>query len=401
MTLRMLWYRAACLLVLATLGNAVTCTNSSAVAVPGYKLALTSTSVYELGAIGDYAPPSTTFTEVVTDYAAVSLPWAFNFLGVEYSTVYISRDGFVSFDALSVGAATSGPTSVVPSVVAPSNAIFAFWSNLVYPASSSTYRPRTQYEMADSDTFIVSWFSTETLLEPAGTFELVLHKNGNFDINLSSMAYHFDVEGTNNSLVGWQSQVSSKCICGPSCTASSAESTKGTCDNLFSGTYNWAFSLSATLQYTYGPDCMSGGDLAGKSSSTVMIAAGGACGAGLVLSLLLMFLMYRRIQRRRRAREDAEAEVRRLARLAALDKKSDWDEVGDFRTLGDLTPLETPVSSGETPTGNEGKGRGSGGSGGGSGGGSSGGGDAEEGAAGERTSLTDVPLHMRSDSGGV
>ncbi len=107
-------------------------------------------------------------------YAQVSLPFSFTFYNVEYSSAYVSTNGFLSF----IGGSTSYINTSLPTTNNPNGAIYAFWDDL---ALDSTASVRTQpLGAAPNRQFVIEWrnvaFSNDK--SKRVDFEIVLHENG-------------------------------------------------------------------------------------------------------------------------------------------------------------------------------------------------------------------------------
>ena len=116
--------------------------------------------------------------------AAQTIPFYFSFYGNLYDSYKISDNGYITFDA---GAKTSSAAnSVLPSVTAPKNAIFAFWDALVLtkPDTQDYTIKNWTYGTAPNRIHVIQWsqihrvnFETSTY-----TFAIRLYEHGTFDV---------------------------------------------------------------------------------------------------------------------------------------------------------------------------------------------------------------------------
>ncbi|UZO81572.1 choice-of-anchor D domain-containing protein [Aquimarina sp. ERC-38] len=134
------------------------------------------------GPVFNFEDISTTGIEVTLDvgldqFINVPLPFTFDFYGSEYTDIYISENGFLSFNQ-------PGPTNAfndqIPFPDDVNNIISAMWSDLARLPSGSMLH----YQNFD-DKFIVQWTTFAELFsnpDESVTFQIVLYPDGNIDI---------------------------------------------------------------------------------------------------------------------------------------------------------------------------------------------------------------------------
>lgn len=84
---------------------------------------------------------------------AIPIGFTFNFYGNPYTSVYVSSNGFITFDATSSSGCCSG--EALPSATSPSNLIAGFWEDL-YPPGGGTIKYRTN-GLSPNRELIVQW----------------------------------------------------------------------------------------------------------------------------------------------------------------------------------------------------------------------------------------------------
>jgi subtilisin family serine protease len=109
----------------------------------------------------------------------VALPFAFNFMGEAYSSIFISSNGLLTFGAPS----TSYANTALPSSAAPNNLIAAFWDDLLPNAGS-----QIDYKV-EGNKFIVQYTDVPLISNSASlqTFQVILSPNGSIKIQYNSM----------------------------------------------------------------------------------------------------------------------------------------------------------------------------------------------------------------------
>ena len=110
---------------------------------------------------------------------AVTLPFAFNFFGTNYSSVKINGNGWISFDMTSTNA-HSGPTTS-PSTLNPNAIIAGFWFDADATASTSSDVRYTTVGTAPNRKFIVNYVALPYWLTSTDsvTFQIALNEANN------------------------------------------------------------------------------------------------------------------------------------------------------------------------------------------------------------------------------
>jgi hypothetical protein len=123
-------------------------------------------------------------------YTQVSLPFAFQFYGNTYTSLYVSSNGFISFGS----GYTIYYNSCLPSTDTPNNAIYAFWDDL-YPTGGSN--GNVYVKQYDAGTFVIEWHAVKQYgAAYYETFEIVLRSD-----NAIALQYQ-SVENWGSSTVG-------------------------------------------------------------------------------------------------------------------------------------------------------------------------------------------------------
>ncbi len=126
------------------------------------------------------SPTTYSLTSGTTDdgYATATIPFSFNYFGTNYTTVYMSTNGYISF---------STPTTnyggvTLPNATAPTNAIALFNRDLnvagASPAGNITYSTEGT---APNRKFVIYYYNVCTYLATAGgwTGEIILYESSN------------------------------------------------------------------------------------------------------------------------------------------------------------------------------------------------------------------------------
>ena len=113
----------------------------------------------------------------------VDLGFDFTFFGNTYAQVFVSSNGFVTFDA--AGAATL-LNAVLPAAGAPNNAIYGFWDDL-NPGAAGAAAPNGVYTLvrgeAPNREFVVSHEGIPQFANTdSNSFQIILHESGRVDL---------------------------------------------------------------------------------------------------------------------------------------------------------------------------------------------------------------------------
>ncbi len=107
-----------------------------------------------------------------------SLSFPFNFYGTDYSSMYVSSNGVITF-----GTSYSGYTNYpLPSTSAPANVIAGFWDDLRPGGGGNVY-------FQDFGTYAIVQFNAVAYYSGSGsvTFQFVLHDNGKINLYYNSL----------------------------------------------------------------------------------------------------------------------------------------------------------------------------------------------------------------------
>ncbi|MDX1531577.1 MAG: choice-of-anchor D domain-containing protein, partial [Rhodothermales bacterium] len=134
------------------------------------------------------------FGPVDEGYAAVDLPFTFNFYGQPYTQLRVNANGFVTFDFEYEGCSfTQDP---IPTVDPPNNAIFPLWDD--FEGNGADNAVYTE-ELADGR-FVIQWTNWERFLQDLpNTFQIILSPSGAIkfqylELEASSFSYEIGVE---------------------------------------------------------------------------------------------------------------------------------------------------------------------------------------------------------------
>lgn len=110
---------------------------------------------------------------------AVTLPFAFNFFGTNYSSVKINGNGWISFDTASTNSHSAPTTS--PSTLNPNAVIAGFWFDADATVSTSSDVRYTTVGTAPNRKFIVNYVALPYWLDAAdtATFQIALNEADN------------------------------------------------------------------------------------------------------------------------------------------------------------------------------------------------------------------------------
>ncbi|WP_406079339.1 carboxypeptidase regulatory-like domain-containing protein [Micromonospora sp. NBC_00858] len=144
--------------------------------------------------LGAVEPSFATTTVTTSEYGAptaVPLPFPFRLYGQQFSTAYVSRYGYLTFEPASY---QSGSNSTLPSnsASAPDAAVYAFWDSLAMDGSSRVAHGTAG--TAPNRRFMVSW--QDMLLDGERlSVDAVLHENGRIDVQHRSLPDTADGRG--------------------------------------------------------------------------------------------------------------------------------------------------------------------------------------------------------------
>lgn len=118
------------------------------------------------------------------EFAQVELPFTFRFYGRQYTTAYVSTNGYIAFER---GNAMS-LNSVLPSTASPNAAVFPFWDDLVVDEQSSVETSTTG--SAPQRAFVVEWNNVAIRDDVSQriTFAAVLQENGHVTFHYAAIA---------------------------------------------------------------------------------------------------------------------------------------------------------------------------------------------------------------------
>lgn len=107
------------------------------------------------------------------DYVEVSLPFSFEFCGVDYTSVFVNSNGSVTF-----GAGDTDFSESVPEFLAGAPRIAPLWDDLNPSAAGSITA------MADGADFVISYNNIPEYPSTGGNnFQIVLHPDGTYEVN--------------------------------------------------------------------------------------------------------------------------------------------------------------------------------------------------------------------------
>ena len=116
----------------------------------------------------------------------VDLPFPFSFYGVDYTTITVCSNGFISFGASELESFRNYP---VPGAGGPSPMVAVFWDDLTTSSNGNVYT----YADPDNEYFIVEWSNMRTdNYNSVNTFELILYNDTAppFDDGIMKMQYN-------------------------------------------------------------------------------------------------------------------------------------------------------------------------------------------------------------------
>jgi len=114
-------------------------------------------------------------------YDYVSLPFTFNVYGNSYTGIYVSSNGFISFEAGS----SAFSNSCIPSGSTPNNAAYVFWDDLVPTGGANG---NVYVKQIDPSTVVVEWYQVKKSgVTQYETFEAVLRSNHSITYQYQSL----------------------------------------------------------------------------------------------------------------------------------------------------------------------------------------------------------------------
>ncbi len=115
------------------------------------------------------------------DYFTVTLPFSFSFWGQPYGTIYVSSNGWLSFDSVTSSYLTNATS--LPATGDPNMAIYGLWDALVFNTSTySNSNPRWQtLGSAPNRVVVVQWrsFYPYNYSSNRGSFQIRLYETSN------------------------------------------------------------------------------------------------------------------------------------------------------------------------------------------------------------------------------
>ncbi len=122
------------------------------------------------------------------DYVEVPLPFAFNFYGNSYTSIFICSNGFAAFG----NGYSNYSNSSIPSTSTPNNALYVFWDDM--SPNNGGHIDTATYTIGGAKVFVIEWDSVPHYSSTgAYTFEIQLYEAGD------SMAFLY------SSVVGYSS----------------------------------------------------------------------------------------------------------------------------------------------------------------------------------------------------
>ncbi|HEX6293175.1 MAG TPA: S8 family serine peptidase, partial [Herpetosiphonaceae bacterium] len=134
----------------------------------------------------------------------VALPFSFRFYGKQYTTAYVSTNGFLNFSA----ANSSYSNTAIPSAGTPNAGIYPFWDDLYVDASASV---RTQtLGTSPNRQFVIEWRNVHVYADTTRRldFEVILHENGQIVTQYRNLAADGREQG-NSATVGIENDTGS------------------------------------------------------------------------------------------------------------------------------------------------------------------------------------------------
>jgi len=120
---------------------------------------------------------SGTFVDLSDDEVsgAVAIGFTFNFYGVDYTSAYISSNGFITFSAGQSQGCCTGAN--IPDFSSPNNLIAGFWEDLNNPQGNIRYETLGTIPNRE---FVVGFYDNPHFFDgPQVNFEMILHEGSN------------------------------------------------------------------------------------------------------------------------------------------------------------------------------------------------------------------------------
>lgn len=130
--------------------------------------------------------------------SSISLPFTFRFYGINYSSIYVCNNGFISF----IDSTCPAFNDDIPNTEAPNGAIYLFWDDLCNsPATGPWYHTRGE---APHRIFIIQWkhdifFGGCATTGSTGEFQIVLFENETGKIQLNYKDVNWTAGSSNQS----------------------------------------------------------------------------------------------------------------------------------------------------------------------------------------------------------
>jgi hypothetical protein len=127
------------------------------------------------------------FSSLDDGTASVALPFTFRFYGIDYNTLNVCTNGFMSFTSTS----TAYSNAAIPETAEPNAAVYGFWDDLNLTSGGTVY----SYNDVADQRFVIQ-FTNVPYFSGTGTvtFQMILYANGTIRTQYSSVT-----TGTNTS----------------------------------------------------------------------------------------------------------------------------------------------------------------------------------------------------------
>ena len=137
----------------------------------GYRATEIANNLRDISASGTFLPLN---DDAVS--GAISLGFNFDFYGNTYSQVYVSSNGFLTFNPGSSNGCCNGQ-SLPNGSSNPSNLVAGFWNDLNNPQGNIRYQTTGS---PGSQKFVVGFYNVPIFFDgPQVTFEMILHEGSN------------------------------------------------------------------------------------------------------------------------------------------------------------------------------------------------------------------------------
>ena len=116
------------------------------------------------------------------DSLKLNLPFAFPFYGNTYTQLWVSSNGFITFEQ---SGTTAYYNQCLPNAGAPNNGIFAFWDDLDPSSQGGVY-----VKTFDSQTYVIQWDNVPHSATPSATetFQIVLKSDGSVKLQYQTVS---------------------------------------------------------------------------------------------------------------------------------------------------------------------------------------------------------------------